>query len=113
MGNVAIHGFGRIGRSTMRVALLNDLFSPVSISDIRDAESFAALFSVDSNYGFFPEPVSAKGDTLIVGDVKLDKVFSGALTVGTSVNLVFTATNFTNSNQTFSFTDTLPAGLAA
>ena len=36
MGKVAIHGFGRIGRSITKVALKNNLFTPVSISDIRD-----------------------------------------------------------------------------
>ncbi|MBX3070553.1 MAG: aldehyde dehydrogenase [Thermomicrobiales bacterium] len=68
MGNVAIHGFGRIGRSAMRVALSRGLFTPVSISDIRDIETFAALFAVDSNYGVFPEPVSAQNGSLVVGD---------------------------------------------
>ena len=46
MGRIAIHGFGRIGRSTLRVALKDDLFTPVSISDIRDIPTFAALFEV-------------------------------------------------------------------
>src|SRR6478735_7792885 len=67
MPGIGIHGFGRIGRSAMRIALANDLFSPVSISDIRDLDTFAALFKVDTNYGVFPEPVSADGDTLKVG----------------------------------------------
>ncbi|MGD9715284.1 MAG: type I glyceraldehyde-3-phosphate dehydrogenase, partial [Thermomicrobiales bacterium] len=68
MGNVAIHGFGRIGRSAMRVALQEGLFTPVSISDIKDLETLAALFSVDSNYGIFPEDVSARDMSMIIGD---------------------------------------------
>ncbi len=76
MGNIAIHGFGRIGRSTMRVALSRQLFAPVSISDIRDIETFAALFAVDSNYGRFPESVSTKDQTLIVGDRSIQYVNS-------------------------------------
>ncbi len=67
MPGIGIHGFGRIGRSAMRIALANDLFSPVSISDIRDLDTFAALFKVDTNYGVFPEPVSTDGNTLKVG----------------------------------------------
>ncbi|HJZ48364.1 MAG TPA: glyceraldehyde 3-phosphate dehydrogenase NAD-binding domain-containing protein [Roseiflexaceae bacterium] len=59
MGKVAIHGFGRIGRSITKVALKNNLFTPVSISDIRDIPTFAALFEVDSNYGRWPEEVKA------------------------------------------------------
>jgi len=31
MARIAIHGFGRIGRSLMKVALKNNLFTPVSI----------------------------------------------------------------------------------
>ena len=44
MRNIAIHGFGRIGRSALKVALKEDLFVPVSISDIKDAPTLAALF---------------------------------------------------------------------
>lgn len=67
MKKIAIHGFGRIGRSTLRAALKNDHFVPVSISDVRDAAAFAPLFEVDTNYGRWPEPVHAGGDTLTVG----------------------------------------------
>lgn len=48
MARIAIHGFGRIGRSLMKVALKNDLFVPVSISDIKDLPTLAALFEVTS-----------------------------------------------------------------
>ncbi len=68
MGNVAIHGFGRIGRSALRVALKNNLFTPVSISDIRDIPTFAALFEVDTNYGRWPEPVKATDNGFVIGD---------------------------------------------
>jgi len=67
MGKVAIHGFGRIGRTALRIALQNNLFVPASISDIRDAQTFAALFSVDTNYGRWPEKVEAKDDRIIIG----------------------------------------------
>lgn len=59
MGNIAIHGFGRIGRSALRVALQDNLFTPVSISDIRDIPTLAALFEVDTNYGRWHEKVEA------------------------------------------------------
>lgn len=67
MGTVAIHGFGRIGRSTLKAALTGGHYVPVSISDIRDLPTFAALFAVDTNYGRWPEPVSTRGNTLIIG----------------------------------------------
>jgi len=68
MGNIAIHGFGRIGRSALRVALQNRLFTPVSISDIKDLETLAAVFEVDTNYGRWHEPVCAEDGNLTVGD---------------------------------------------
>ena len=68
MAGIGIHGFGRIGRSALRIALQNDLFSPVSISDIKDLPTLAALFQVDTNYGVFPETVVADDSTLKVGD---------------------------------------------
>jgi len=71
MDRVAIHGFGRIGRSILKAALRDDLFVPVSISDIRDLPTFAALFAVDSNYGLWPEPVLADGDDLVIGDRRI------------------------------------------
>ena len=48
MGKIAIHGFGRIGRSTLKAALKDDQFVPVSISDIKDLPTLAALFAVDT-----------------------------------------------------------------
>jgi glyceraldehyde 3-phosphate dehydrogenase len=47
MSRVAIHGFGRIGHSLMKAALDGDVFVPVSISDIKDIETPAALFEVE------------------------------------------------------------------
>jgi glyceraldehyde 3-phosphate dehydrogenase len=68
MGNIAIHGFGRIGRSTLKAALKGGLFVPVSISDIKDAPTLAALFEADTNYGRWAEKVSASADRFVVGD---------------------------------------------
>jgi glyceraldehyde 3-phosphate dehydrogenase len=67
MTRIAIHGFGRIGRSLMRVALRNHLFVPVSISDIRDLPTMAALFEVDSNYGRWPEAITTKDRSFVIG----------------------------------------------
>ena len=67
MTRIAIHGFGRIGRSLMKVALQKRLFVPVSISDIRDVQTLAALFEVDSNYGRWSEAVATKGEAFVVG----------------------------------------------
>jgi glyceraldehyde 3-phosphate dehydrogenase len=67
MPKIAIHGFGRIGRSLMKVALKNNLFTPVSISDIKDIATLAALFEVDSNYGRWFEEVKATDKGFVIG----------------------------------------------
>ncbi len=71
MAKIAIHGFGRIGRSLMKVALKNDLFVPVSISDIKDLQTLAALFEVDSNYGRWSEEVKIKDNYFVIGGRKI------------------------------------------
>jgi glyceraldehyde 3-phosphate dehydrogenase (phosphorylating) len=68
MAKIAIVGFGRIGRTALKIALENEAFVPAAISDIKDLEALAALFAVDTNYGRFREPVSARGDRLLVGE---------------------------------------------
>jgi glyceraldehyde 3-phosphate dehydrogenase len=67
MGKVAIHGFGRIGRSLLKASLKRNLFDTYSISDIRDTQTFAALFEVDSNYGRWPETVEADDNGFVIG----------------------------------------------
>lgn len=67
MGKIAIHGFGRIGRSLMKAGLKANLFSPVSVSDIRDIPTLAALFEVDSNYGRWHESVEATDKGFVIG----------------------------------------------
>jgi glyceraldehyde 3-phosphate dehydrogenase len=67
MAGIAIHGFGRIGRSLLRIALREGHFVPVSISDIKDAATLAALFEVDTNYGRWHEPVEVNADGFVIG----------------------------------------------
>ncbi|WP_461054827.1 type I glyceraldehyde-3-phosphate dehydrogenase [Spirosoma arcticum] len=67
MTRMGLHGFGRIGRHFLRIGLQRNLFVPVSISDIKDAPTLAALFAVDTNYGRWPEPVSGGDAQIIIG----------------------------------------------
>lgn len=67
MKRIAIHGFGRIGRSTTKAALAHNQFAPYSISDITDPSTLAALFGYDSNYGPWPEAVSFEADKFNIG----------------------------------------------
>src|SRR3954453_528380 len=68
MAKIAIHGFGRIGRIATRAALSNNLFTPVSFSDIQDLATLGQLFKADSNYGLWPEQVSTDGSGFHIGD---------------------------------------------
>ena len=76
MGKIALHGFGRIGRQFLRVALAQKFFVPVSISDIRDEPTLAALFAVDTNYGRWPEPVSGSPGKLTIGEHEIQYINS-------------------------------------
>jgi glyceraldehyde 3-phosphate dehydrogenase len=67
MGNIAIYGFGRIGRQLLRAALEQNLFVPYSISDIKDEATLAALFEVDTNYKRWPENVSGGEGAIVIG----------------------------------------------
>jgi glyceraldehyde 3-phosphate dehydrogenase len=67
MARIAIRGFGRIGRSLMKVALKNRLFTPVSVSDIKDLPTLAALFEVDTNYGRWHEEVKTNEQGFVIG----------------------------------------------
>lgn len=67
MVRIAIHGFGRIGRSLMKAGLDKKLFTPVSISDIKDLPTLAALFEVDTNYGRWHEEVKTTAKSFVIG----------------------------------------------
>lgn len=68
MKKIAIHGFGRVGRSMLRVALKEGLFIPISISDIKDGPTLAALFEVDTNYGRWSEEVKFSDGKFVIGN---------------------------------------------
>ncbi len=52
--NIAINGFGRIGRQALRVILrAQPDLNVVLINDLTDAETLAHLFEFDSTYGHF------------------------------------------------------------
>jgi len=67
MARIAIHGFGRIGRSLMKAGLKHNLFTPVSVSDIKELSTLAALFEADTNYGRWHEEVRATDTGFVIG----------------------------------------------
>lgn len=56
--NIAINGFGRIGRMFLRAALQRK-FNIVAINDLTTAATLAHLFKYDSVHGVYPGEVSA------------------------------------------------------
>ncbi len=76
MVKIAINGFGRIGRPTLRRILDNHSDLEVAaINDLTDTKILAHLFKYDSLYGIYNKTVSSTEDSLTVGDKKI-KVFS-------------------------------------
>ena len=74
---VAINGFGRIGRQSLKAMLdrhPNDI-EVVGINDITDTETNAHLFRYDSTYGRFPGKVEVADNDLVVEGKRI-KVFA-------------------------------------
>lgn len=78
MINVAINGFGRIGRNTLRnIINRNESINIVAINDLANSEMLAHLFKYDSVHGPFEGTVSTDKEHLYIND-HVVKVFSEA-----------------------------------
>ncbi len=67
MTRIAINGFGRIGRSVLRVLLERDsALEVVAVNDLTEPAALARLLAFDSTAGRLGRPVSAEGDSLVV-----------------------------------------------
>lgn len=64
--NIAINGFGRIGRLTFRVASQREDINIVGINDLVEVEHLAYLLKYDSVHGKFPGEITTKNGNLIV-----------------------------------------------
>ncbi len=74
MINIAINGFGRIGRSIVRAIYetgKTDLFNLVAINDLAPASGIAHLLKYDSTHGRFSFPVELENETLIINQNKI------------------------------------------
>lgn len=63
---IAINGFGRIGRTVLRIAKMRREFNIVAINDLCPPEQLAYSFKYDSVHGVYPGTVSFESDTMIV-----------------------------------------------
>jgi len=70
MIRVAINGFGRIGRNTLRAALCHSKygkkFEIVAVNDLGNTQILAHLLKYDSIYGKFNGTIDAKDDGIII-----------------------------------------------
>lgn len=67
MANVAINGFGRIGRTTFKIVLDTPELDLVAVNDLIPTDNLGYLLKYDTVYGRYEKPVEVKGDTLVVG----------------------------------------------
>ncbi len=67
MINVAINGFGRIGRMVFRAGYDDKNINFVAVNDLTDTKTLAHLLKYDSVHGQFPKEVRYTKDSLIVG----------------------------------------------
>lgn len=68
---VAINGFGRIGRTFLRVALQREDIEVVAIHDLADIQTMAHLFKYDSVHGKWKEEVIVEGDRIRIGQISI------------------------------------------
>ena len=68
---VAINGFGRIGRTILRIILLskNDI-EVVAINDLGDYETLSYLLKYDTVFGVLDKEITIDNGTLVVGEDK-------------------------------------------
>lgn len=66
MANIAINGFGRIGRAFFKLALARDELNVVAINDLGDPENLAYLLKYDSVYGPLGCDVEVHNGNLVV-----------------------------------------------
>ena len=66
MNNIGINGFGRIGRSILRIIVeSNSDLNVIAINDLGDKETLSYLFKHDSIMGILNMNVELEDDSLI------------------------------------------------
>lgn len=68
---IAINGFGRIGRMSLRAGLQNKKLDFVAINDLTDAKTNAHLLKYDSVHGILKEKVIVGKNFIKVGEQKI------------------------------------------
>lgn len=68
---IAINGFGRIGRLTLRNLLKNPNVEVVAINDLTDNQTLAHLFKYDTMHGKFEGTVEANDEFIVINGKKI------------------------------------------
>lgn len=71
MKKIAINGFGRIGRASLKVIMDTPDLEIIAVNDLMNIENAAYLLKYDSVYGIYDKEISVNGDELLVGDQKI------------------------------------------
>ena len=71
MVNVAINGFGRIGRLVFRIGMKEKDIDFVVINDLTDAKTLAHLLKYDSVHGILDADIGADDDSITVNGKKI------------------------------------------
>ena len=65
--NIAINGFGRIGRTVFKALLERPGVHVVAVNDLTDTKTLAHLLKYDSCYGVYGKSIKATKDAIVVG----------------------------------------------
>ena len=72
---IALNGFGRIGRTFMRAALMDkefmEKFEVAAINDLADPQTLLTLFKYDSIHGVLKHGVKIEGENLVLNGKKI------------------------------------------
>jgi glyceraldehyde 3-phosphate dehydrogenase len=71
MKKIAINGFGRIGRASLKIILDTPDMEVIAINDLMSLGNAAYLFRFDSIYGRDQNQVSTEGDYLVINGRKI------------------------------------------
>ncbi|MFB9054477.1 type I glyceraldehyde-3-phosphate dehydrogenase [Formosa undariae] len=71
MINVAINGFGRIGRRVFRLLQDHPNINVVAINDLADAYTLSHLLKYDSIHGVSSQTITYQGNDIVVNDVHI------------------------------------------
>lgn len=71
MKNIAINGFGRIGRASLKIILEHPELELVGINDLMSIENAVYLLRYDSIYGKYDKKISHNADTISIDEKKI------------------------------------------